>query len=209
MNPGQDPRPKRSRDRITKELFRLLDHHPFSTITVKMLTDGAAVNRSTFYAHFTDKYDLMNQIVDDHMRLLVEAIRIQGITSPDYPSLERVSRYFERLFIHIEQHEQFYRMMLLNGPVKTFISRFLDTLKENYQRVFEAHAVNETQLVDRDLLLNYVIGGQLGLLISWLRKGRPYSAAYMADQLSRMIVFGTVKSIGFPEQSAGTVEKNT
>ncbi|MCT4779184.1 MULTISPECIES: TetR-like C-terminal domain-containing protein [Exiguobacterium] len=56
------------------------------------------------------------------------------------------------------------------------------------------------QTVDRDLLLNYVIGGQLGLLISWLRNDRPYSASYMADQLSRMIVFGTVESIGFPNQ---------
>lgn len=200
MNPERDPRPKRSRDRITKELFRLLDHHPFSAITVKMLTEGAAVNRSTFYAHFTDKYDLMDKIVDDHMEKLTEAIRIQGMVSPDYPSVEKVSRYFERLFVHIEQNEHFYRTMFLQGPIKTFISRFLDTLKENYQRVFEAQPANEARVVDQDLLLNYVIGGQLGLLISWLRNNRPYSAAYMGDQLSRMIVFGTVESIGFPNR---------
>lgn len=200
MNPERDPRPKRSRDRITKELFRLLDHHPFSAITVKMLTEGAAVNRSTFYAHFTDKYDLMDKIVDDHMEKLTEAIRIQGTVSPDYPSVEKVSRYFERLFVHIEQNEHFYRTMFLQGPIKTFISRFLDTLKENYQRVFEAQPANEARVVDQDLLLNYVIGGQLGLLISWLRNNRPYSAAYMGDQLSRMIVFGTVESIGFPNR---------
>lgn len=200
MNPERDPRPKRSRDRITKELFRLLDHHPFSAITVKMLTEGAAVNRSTFYAHFTDKYDLMDKIVDDHMEKLTEAIRIQGTVSPDYPSVEKVSRYFERLFVHIEQNEHFYRTMFLQGPIKTFISRFLDTLKENYQRVFEAQPANEARVVDQDLLLNYVIGGQLGLLISWLRNNRPYSAAYMGGQLSRMIVFGTVESIGFPNR---------
>lgn len=200
MNPERDPRPKRSRDRITKELFRLLDHYPFSAITVKMLTEGAAVNRSTFYAHFTDKYDLMDKIVDDHMEKLTEAIRIQGMVSPDYPSVEKVSRYFERLFVHIEQNEHFYRTMFLQGPIKTFISRFLDTLKENYQRVFEAQPANEARVVDQDLLLNYVIGGQLGLLISWLRNNRPYSAAYMGDQLSRMIVFGTVESIGFPNR---------
>ena len=205
MNPASDPRPKRSRDRITKELFHLLEQHPFSAITVKMLADGANVNRSTFYAHFTDKYDLMDQIVEDHMRLLVDAIRIHGVVPPESPSVEKVSRYFERLFIHIEQHEQFYRTMLLQGPIKTFISRFLDTLKENYRLVFKAHTVSETRRVDQDLLLNYVIGGQLGLLISWLRNDRPYSATYMADQLSRMIVFGTVESIGFPNRTQDTV----
>lgn len=205
MNPASDPRPKRSRDRITKELFHLLEQHPFSAITVKMLADGANVNRSTFYTHFTDKYDLMDQIVEDHMRLLVDAIRIHGVVPPESPSVEKVSRYFERLFIHIEQHEQFYRTMLLQGPIKTFISRFLDTLKENYRLVFKVHTVSETRRVDQDLLLNYVIGGQLGLLISWLRNDRPYSATYMADQLSRMIVFGTVESIGFPDRTQDTV----
>ena len=139
------------------------------------------------------------------MRLLVDAIRIHGVVPPESPSVEKVSRYFERLFIHIEQHEQFYRTMLLQGPIKTFISRFLDTLKENYRLVFKAHTVSETRRVDQDLLLNYVIGGQLGLLISWLRNDRPYSATYMADQLSRMIVYGTVESIGFPNRTQDTV----
>ncbi|WP_214850982.1 TetR/AcrR family transcriptional regulator [Exiguobacterium sp. s193] len=199
MNPSRDPRPKRSRERITTELFRLLEHHSFSTITVKMLTDGAHINRSTFYAHYKDKYDLLDQIVDEQMTTLAEAIRITGGQPSEPPTVERVSRYFARLFIHIEQNERFYRTMLLQVPIKTFISRFLDTLKENYRLAFRETTTNISMLVDRDLLLNYVIGGQLGLLMSWLRNNRPYSSEYMANQLSQMIVFGTVESIGFPK----------
>ncbi len=112
-----------------------------------------------------------------------------------------MSHYFARLFIHIEENELFYQTMLVQGPIKTFISRFLDTLKENYRLVFRSQVAEDATFVDRDLLLNYVIGGQLGLLISWLRNGRPYSSAYMAEQLSRMIVFGTVESIGFPKET--------
>ncbi|WP_214767659.1 MULTISPECIES: TetR/AcrR family transcriptional regulator [unclassified Exiguobacterium] len=204
MNQSCDPRPKRSRERITTELFHLLEHHSFSTITVKMLTDGAEVNRSTFYAHYKDKYDLLDQIVEEHMTLLAEAIRITGKQSTEPPTVERVSRYFARLFIHIEQNERFYRTMLLQGTVKTFISRFLDTLKENYRLAFR-ETTSVSVPVDRDLLLNYVIGGQLGLLMSWLRNDRPYSSEYMANQLSQMIVFGTVESIGFPQTGPGTV----
>lgn len=199
MNQSRDPRPKRSRERITTELFRLLEHHSFSTITVKMLTDGANINRSTFYAHYKDKYDLLDQIVDEQMTTLAEAIRITGGQPSEPPTVERVSRYFARLFIHIEQNERFYRTMLLQVPIKTFISRFLDTLKENYRLAFSETTTNISMLVDRDLLLNYVIGGQLGLLMSWLRNNRPYSSEYMANQLSQMIVFGTVESIGFPK----------
>ncbi|HCD59142.1 TPA: TetR/AcrR family transcriptional regulator [Clostridioides difficile] len=199
MNESRDPRPKRSRDRITMVLFRLLKTHSFSSITVKMLTDGAGVNRSTFYAHYTDKYDLLDQIVEEQMKALEQAIRITG-TGTAFPTVEQVSRYFARLFIHIEENELFYQTMLVQGPIKTFISRFLDTLKENYRLMFRPQITEEATFVDRDLLLNYVIGGQLGLLISWLRNGRPYSSEYMAEQLSRMIVFGTVESIGFPKE---------
>lgn len=200
MNESRDPRPKRSRDRITMELFRLLKTHSFSSITVKMLTDGAGVNRSTFYAHYTDKYDLLDQVVEEQMKALEQAIRITG-TGTVFPTVEQVSRYFARLFIHIEENELFYQTMLVQGPIKTFISRFLDTLKENYRLVFRPQITEEATFVDRDLLLNYVIGGQLGLLISWLRNNRPYSSEYMAEQLSRMIVFGTVESIGFPKET--------
>ncbi|PAK91203.1 TetR family transcriptional regulator, partial [Brevibacterium casei] len=35
-----------------------------SQLTVKNITDEATVNRATFYAHFTDKYDILDYSLD-------------------------------------------------------------------------------------------------------------------------------------------------
>lgn len=57
------------RIRLTKMLIRkafteLLQNKPVQSISVKELCTAAGINRGTFYAHYTDIYDLMHQIED-------------------------------------------------------------------------------------------------------------------------------------------------
>ena len=47
---------------IENTLFELLDEKPLEKITVKELCEAADINRSTFYRHYTDVFDLMEQI---------------------------------------------------------------------------------------------------------------------------------------------------
>ena len=58
------------RTRLTKMLIRkafteLLREKPVQNITVKELCQTAGINRGTFYSHYTDIYDLLQQIEDE------------------------------------------------------------------------------------------------------------------------------------------------
>jgi AcrR family transcriptional regulator len=55
-----DPRVKRTRSLILGAFSDLLAQKDFESITVQDVTDKAQVNRATFYAHFTDKYKLLD-----------------------------------------------------------------------------------------------------------------------------------------------------
>lgn len=61
-NPAEklDPRVKRTRNLILKSFEHLLAEKGFETISVQDVTDKAEVNRATFYAHFPDKYALLD-----------------------------------------------------------------------------------------------------------------------------------------------------
>ena len=61
-NPNEklDPRVKRTRGLILQSFKNLLAQKGFETISVQDVTDKAQVNRATFYAHFQDKYALLN-----------------------------------------------------------------------------------------------------------------------------------------------------
>lgn len=56
-----DPRTKRTRQLILKAFGELLADKSFEAVTIQDITDRATVNRATFYAHFQDKYDLLEQ----------------------------------------------------------------------------------------------------------------------------------------------------
>jgi AcrR family transcriptional regulator len=55
-----DPRVKRTRGLILQAFEGLLAEKGFETISVQDVTDKAQINRATFYAHFPDKYALLD-----------------------------------------------------------------------------------------------------------------------------------------------------
>lgn len=61
-NPNEklDPRVKRTRGLILQSFENLLAEKNFETISVQDVTDKAQINRATFYAHFQDKYALLD-----------------------------------------------------------------------------------------------------------------------------------------------------
>ena len=58
----QDPRIQRTRQNIMDGFMRLIKQKQFSDITITDITQEAEINRSTFYYHFMDKYDLIDEI---------------------------------------------------------------------------------------------------------------------------------------------------
>ncbi|MCX8025575.1 MAG: TetR/AcrR family transcriptional regulator [Thermanaerothrix sp.] len=63
-----DPRVRRTRNWIRQAFMELLAEKGLRAITVQDITVRAGINRATFYAHFTDKYDLLNFAVREAFR---------------------------------------------------------------------------------------------------------------------------------------------
>ena len=62
-----DRRVKYTRMVIKESLINLLEEKDISQITIKEICENADVNRSTFYAHYTDQYDLLRKIEDEFL----------------------------------------------------------------------------------------------------------------------------------------------
>lgn len=113
-----DPRVKRTHQLLMHALMILLREKEFSAITVQDIVERATLNRTTFYAHFEDKYALLKYMIgenfqkiltdklpscprfcEDHLRLLFLttaeflaefAGQCHGHTyQPHYPPIER------------------------------------------------------------------------------------------------------------------------
>jgi len=67
-----DPRVKRTRNLILRSFESLLAEKGFETISVQDVTDKAEINRATFYAHFQDKYALLDYSIGQMFKQEIE-----------------------------------------------------------------------------------------------------------------------------------------
>lgn len=63
-----DPRVKRTRKLLQDAYMALLGEKSFHAISVQDIAERATLNRATFYAHFEDKYALMDYMVREQFR---------------------------------------------------------------------------------------------------------------------------------------------
>ena len=66
-----DPRVKRTRRLLQQAFFEILQEKSFTSISIQDITERATVNRGTFYAHFADKYALMDSIVREQFQQVI------------------------------------------------------------------------------------------------------------------------------------------
>ena len=62
MEGKTDRRVQKTKERQYKVLVELLTEKPIKDITIKELSERADINRATFYLHYTDVFDLLDQL---------------------------------------------------------------------------------------------------------------------------------------------------
>ena len=97
-------RVKRTKILLRDALIALTEERGFDTLTIGELTERAMVSRAAFYRNYQDKYDLVEQIFEEAMSTLFEAIGEFGREHP----LDVWVRFFEQ----IAQYDQLYRALL-------------------------------------------------------------------------------------------------
>src|SRR5699024_11620734 len=110
-------------------LLALLKDMKFGEITIMKLTTHAQINRSTFYAHFYDKYDLLEKMINDELVSFVEEVApkseeeltLTGIPNPFYL---RATQY-------IYKHGEFVKLMMGENVIPSFQQRFLKIIEKH------------------------------------------------------------------------------
>src|ERR1700719_372571 len=78
-----DPRIRRTRQLLQDALRKLLEQKGFDDITVQDITEAATLNRATFYAHYPDKFALLEELIRVSFLQLLECreVRFAGTSA--------------------------------------------------------------------------------------------------------------------------------
>jgi AcrR family transcriptional regulator len=95
-NPAKDRRIQKTQRLLREALASLIREKPYNSIVVKQILDHANVGRSTFYAHFRDKDDLLVSCIHDMLHSMELA--------PAGKSYETMIGFSLPIFEHIHRH---------------------------------------------------------------------------------------------------------
>ncbi|ASV66932.1 TetR/AcrR family transcriptional regulator [Cytobacillus sp. FSL W7-1323] len=202
-NKNQDLRVTRTRQAIRKAIAELIEEKGFEAVTVKDITTRAGINRGTFYAHYEDKYDLMNKCQEEIMLGLSE------IAQKNIPKVyEQVNQYpggsfslIIGIFQYIEHHKDFLKAIL--GP-KGDLSFQTKVKKFMFKKLFDdpnGPLIKEDQLlVPREYLISYIASAHIGVLQQWLLGDKNETPEEIAHILSTITLNGPFYAAGIKKQ---------
>jgi len=103
-----DLRVRRTRALLQKALVELTIEKGFAEVTVRDITERAMVNRSTFYHHYLDKYDLLGQYIEAVIALLGDQV---GDPASENNQSAEPSAGLVRILKHVQSNADFYRAL--------------------------------------------------------------------------------------------------
>ncbi|HEV7127987.1 MAG TPA: TetR/AcrR family transcriptional regulator [Ktedonobacterales bacterium] len=179
--PVNDLRLRRTRKLLREALIELIEERGFDALTVGEITARALVSRAAFYRHYQDKYSLVEQIFDDAMSALLNAV---GTIGPEHPPEVWVT-FFE----HIAQYERLYRALLGRKGSPWFVMKMRASLaslvKERGRLPHGPDASARPAHAFADEFVPDLVSTLFVEAITWwLEQGRPYTPREIAARTS-------------------------
>jgi AcrR family transcriptional regulator len=181
-----DRRAARTRNALHQALISLIQRKGYEVTTIQDIVDEADVGRSTFYAHYTGKDDLLHRGFEQLRAELAEAGR-----SPSAGPEAGPLAFSATMFDHAWSYKEVYRALvggrggaLVMDEIRDVLS---DLVREELSKAWEDGAVQ------RDLAVQFVVSTFLTVLTSLLAK-RSQLTPSAANVVFRRLVLGGVGS---------------
>jgi AcrR family transcriptional regulator len=173
-----DRRIAKSQVAIKNAVTELMSEKSFDDITIQDIADRADVNRGTIYLHYTDKYDLLDKMIEEHienLRELCQSASDMTFQEGNYVWYE----YFERNYL-------FFSTMLASKGAPYFRSRFLGLVIEEFKAEVEIND-GKNQGLSEEVVLQFFGSAVVGAVEWWFKNGMPLPARLMAEQTGTLL----------------------
>lgn len=164
-------------------MLELMQKMPFEKITVKSICQRAGVNRGTFYSHYADIYDMMDNLEEylsgELLQLVEEWIEKNNGKSPFLPYLQ-----------YIKEHQYVYQVTLSNRKTLPIKKSFQPLLEQIIFPLCKAAGIT-----DEEEITYYNICFQSGIIkvfVRWVETG-----CKKDEKTMNMILTNCIPMIGY------------
>ena len=176
-----DRRVERTRTALYDALVRLIRERPYDEISVQEILEAANVGRSTFYAHFTSKDDLLARSLD-RLKALLTAVAAEEESARGDPR-EEARAVSRALFTHIADHRDI-QLALAGGRGEPIVRNAINRAVASAVRGLPLEAPPG---LPRELAVEFVVS-TFGTVLRWWLDRHPELAPAEADALLLRLV---------------------
>lgn len=168
-----DRRVQKSQEAIKNALIELMAEKKFDQITIQDISDKANVGRRTIYDHYTDKFDLLDKLIEEHLNELRNLCK----SAADLSFVEGNLIWFE----YFERHYSFFSTILSSNGAPAFRSQFLKFVIEELDGEVElTEGIN--QGLSKELILKFFGAAIVETVIAWITDGLSEPSKVIAEQ---------------------------
>ena len=171
-----DRRVKKTKRQLRQALMHLMTEKPSRSISVRELAERADINRGTFYIHYKDVGDLLQQLEDEMAERLITVCRKHAHNSGEGSAFH----YLADLYHFAKDNADLCLVLLGPNGDRAYTERICGILRDHFLRDFVArfYAGDPERL---SYFCHFIVSGNLSLTLEWLQGGAKETPEEMAQ----------------------------
>ena len=169
---------------VIKETFlSLLENNRVEKITIGELCGIADINRSTFYRHYLDIYDLFDEVCDDAFRELFASFVSKPPTITEEEGLQIIKNACE---LTVENKDLYHNLIFMqpsselqNRLSEAVLDFFVSEHSKDYPEITRSRNIYHYQ---------FLVSGILGIWLKWLQNGCLEDSSVIAETVMQQII---------------------
>lgn len=181
MSVIQDKRVERTKKDLKSSFIDLLQRYEdIEKITVTEIVDYANYNRGTFYAHFSSKEEILNEIMEDMINGFITAFREPYKSKKDL-YFDSLSANTIKLFQYVETNKSIFSLLFNKRKFPGLQLELAYAVSEVFNELVYTNA--ESYKLNKKLHNRMEAGMLISMLDYWIETEYSQSAEYMNEQL--------------------------
>lgn len=174
----------KTKKNLYSTLEELMKEKSFEEIKVSDICTKAMINRSTFYSHYNDKYELLSEYINNLKNSLEEQLqKNKNISNSKEYYLEMI----KLLLDHIEEKKDSYIAIMINNRNSITIDILYDVInKDIIRQIKEENSLNKST-IPSDIISKFYLGAVFNVCLEWLKHNNKYSKQEIINYISLLI----------------------
>jgi AcrR family transcriptional regulator len=180
MPKKDDRRIQRTRKALRDALRSLVLDRGYDDLSVQDITDKANLGRATFYLHYREK----DELLEDLLREFSQSFAQRQGSKISFSDRKVVQSMFE----YAEDYYDFYRIMAIGKGGMIGMRKMQAIIRETYAQFLDTieTASGGKFTVPRAFLDNFMASSLMSTIFLWLDQDMPYTPTEMADMFLKL-----------------------